>query len=137
VSIARCVFRLLLVLWAGSLWSLAAWVAPTVFHLQADRHLAGILAERLFSIETYVGLGAAAFALLLPQRRTVSGGVVAAGLLAVNEWALKPVMAMARTDGAALHSSFGAWHGVAGAIYLGACAAVAVVVLKGVADVHD
>jgi Domain of unknown function (DUF4149) len=126
----RCLFRLLLVLWAGSLWSLAAWVAPTVFHTQADRQLAGMLASRLFSIETYVGLAAAAFAVLLPVRGKFKWGFVAAGLLAVNEWALKPVMAMARTDGAALRLSFGAWHGVAGVIYLGACVALAVVVLK-------
>jgi hypothetical protein len=126
----RCVFRLLLVLWAGSLWSLAAWVAPTLFHLQGDRHLAGILAARLFSIETYVGLGAAAFALLLAAREKFKWGFAAAALLAVNEWALKPVMAMARTDGAALGLSFGAWHGVAGVVYVGACVAVAVVVLK-------
>jgi hypothetical protein len=126
----RCVFRLLLVLWAGSLWSLAAWVAPTLFHLQEDRHLAGILAARLFSIETYVGLGAAAFALLLPQRGKFKWGFAAAALLAVNEWALKPVMALARTGGAALGLSFGAWHGVAGVLYVGACVALAVVVLK-------
>jgi hypothetical protein len=125
-----CLFRLLLVLWAGSLWSLAAWVAPTLFHLQPDRHLAGMLAARLFSIETYVGLAAAAFALLLPTRRNFKWGFVAAGLLAVNEWVLKPVMARALTDGAALRLSFGAWHGVAGALYVGACVAVAVAVLK-------
>ena len=69
-----------MVLWAGSLWSLAAWVAPTLFHAQSDRHLAGILAARLFSIETYVGLGAACFALLLPERGKFIWGYLAAGL---------------------------------------------------------
>jgi hypothetical protein len=126
----RCVFRLLLALWAGSLWSLAAWVAPTLFHAQSDRHLAGILAARLFSIETYVGLGAAAFAVLLPERGRFTWGYVAAALLAVNEWAIKPVMTMAHTGGAAAGLSFGAWHGVAAVIYAGACVAVAVPILK-------
>jgi len=56
------------VLWAGSLWSLAAWVAPTLFHLEADRHMAGVLAARLFSIETYPWIAVAAWALLLPAR---------------------------------------------------------------------
>jgi hypothetical protein len=126
----RCLFRLLLVLWAGSLWSLAAWVAPTLFHLQSDRQLAGILAARLFSVETYVGLGAAAFALLLSARAKFKWGFVAAGLLAVNEWALKPVMATAHGNGAALGLSFGAWHGVSAVIYVGACVAVAVPILK-------
>ena len=44
------------------------WVAPTLFYAQGDRHLAGVLAARLFSIETYVGLGVAALALMLPGR---------------------------------------------------------------------
>jgi hypothetical protein len=126
----RCLFRLLLVSWAGSLWSLAAWVAPTLFHAQSDRQLAGILAARLFSIETYVGLGAVLFALLLPERGRFTWGYVAAGLVAVNEWALKPVMNLARAGGSAAGLSFGAWHGVAALIYAGACVAVAVPILK-------
>jgi hypothetical protein len=126
----RCVFRLLLVLWAGSLWSLAAWVAPTLFHAQSDRQLAGILAARLFSMETYVGLGAAAFALLLPERGKFKWGFVAAAFLAVNEWVLKPVMATAHTNHVALGLTFGAWHGVSAVIYVGACVAVAVPILK-------
>jgi hypothetical protein len=126
----RCLFRLLMVLWAGSLWSLAAWVAPTLFHAQSDRQLAGILAARLFSIETYVGLGAVAFALMLPERGRVRWGYVAAGLLAVNEWALKPVMTAALAAGSAGGLSFGAWHGVAAVVYAGACIAVAVPILK-------
>jgi hypothetical protein len=126
----RCLFRLLMVLWAGSLWSLAAWVAPTLFHAQSDRQLAGILAARLFSIETYVGLGTAAFAVLLPERGGFRWGYVAEGLLAVNEWALKPVMSLARAGGSAAGLSFGAWHGVAAVIYAGACVAVAVPILQ-------
>ena len=126
----RCLFRLLLVLWAGSLWSLAAWVAPTLFHAQSDRQVAGILAARLFSIETYVGLGAAVFALLLPERGSFRWGYVAAGLLAMNEWVLKPVMTAAHTAGTAAGLSFGAWHGVAAVIYVGACVVVAVPILR-------
>ncbi len=55
MSLIRKAFRVLFVLWAGSLWSLAIWVAPTLFFTQSDRHLAGVLAARLFSIETYLG----------------------------------------------------------------------------------
>jgi hypothetical protein len=139
----RCVFRLLLVLWAGSLWSLAAWVVPTLFHAQSDPHLAGILAARLFSIETYVALGAAAFAVLMPERARFKWGYAAAGILAVNEWALKPMMTLARAGGSAAGLTFGAWHGVSALLYVGACVAVAVLILKfefrqkGIADEHD
>ena len=118
----RSILRVLLVLWAGSLWSLALWVAPTLF-AQSDRHLAGMLAARLFGIETYVGLAAAGLALALPDRAKFAPGYLAAALLATNEWLLKPVMSRAHTQGAALGLGFGAWHGVAALLYVLACLA--------------
>ncbi|HME38550.1 MAG TPA: DUF4149 domain-containing protein [Steroidobacteraceae bacterium] len=120
----RNVFRVLFVLWAGSLWSLAAWVAPTLFHAQGDRQLAGVLASRLFSIETYAGLAVAGLALLLPGRAKFVWGYLAAALLAVNEWVLKRVMEQAHAHGAAAGLTFGAWHGVSAVLYLLACVAV-------------
>jgi hypothetical protein len=130
VNAWRPVLRLLLALWAGSAWSLAAWVAPTLFHAQGDRHLAGVLAARLFSIETYVGLGMAGLALVSPLRAHFRWGYAAALLLAVNEWGLKPVMESAHAQGSALGLTFGAWHGVSALIYVAACLALAVPVFK-------
>ena len=126
----RNVFRVLFVLSAGSLWSLAAWVTPTLFRAQGDRHVAGVLAARLFSIETYVMIAAAALALLLPGRTRMSGVYAAAGLLAVNEWVLKPLMESARSHGSAAGLSFGAWHSVSAVLYVVACLAVLLVVWK-------
>jgi Domain of unknown function (DUF4149) len=126
----RGVFRVLLVLWAGSLWSLAAWVAPTLFYAQSDRHLAGLLAARLFAVETYVGVGTALLAAALPGRGRFKWGYAAAALLAVNQWALGPIMAEARARGAAAGLTFGAWHGVSVVIYVLACLAVAVLICK-------
>ena len=120
----RNAFRILFVLWAGSLWSLAAWVAPTLFYAQSDRHLAGVLAARLFSIETYVGVGVAALALLLPGRMRFVWGYIAAALLSLNEWILKAIMTQAHERGAVGHLGFGAWHGVSAALYVLACLAV-------------
>lgn len=124
----RKVFKLLFVLWAGSLWSAAVWVAPTLFYAQNDRQLAGILAARLFSIETYVGIATAVLAMALPARRRFLWGYFAVALLCVNEWILKPAMNAAHAHGAALHLSFGAWHGVAALLYLAACIAVVMLV---------
>jgi hypothetical protein len=121
-------FRAVLVLWAGSLWSLAVWVAPTLFYAQGDRHLAGLLASRLFSIETYVGLAVAALALWLPQRRKFRWGYWAVALLAVNEWVLKRVMEQAHAQGTAAGLGFGAWHGVSAMLYVLACLAVLLLV---------
>ena len=126
----RSLFRVLLVLWAGSLWSLAAWVAPTLFYAQPDRHLAGVLAARLFSVETYLGVAVAVLALLLPGRGRMGGVYAAGALLALNEWGLKRYMEAAHAHGSALGLSFGAWHGVAALVYVAACLAMLLVIWK-------
>jgi hypothetical protein len=139
--VIRKLWRVLLVLWAGSLWSLALWVTWTLFQLQPDRHLAGVLAARLFSIECYLGIAVAGLNLLLPGsasagrasaggaaagRAQFLGGYLAAAVLAINEWALRPVMETARAQGTALRLTFGAWHGVSSILYIMACVAVLV-----------
>jgi hypothetical protein len=128
LKVIRNVFRVLFVLWAGSLWSLALWVTPTLFYAQGDRHLAGILAGRLFSLETYVGLATAALALLLPGRTKFVWGYFAVALLSINEWLLKRIMAQAHVHGTAAGLSFGAWHGVSAVLYVASCLAVLLLV---------
>jgi len=125
----RRLFRLLWVLWAGSLWSVP-WVTWILFHRQGDRHLAGLLAGPLFSIECYLGVAASALALALPGRSKYAWGYVAAALLAVNEWALRPIMEAARAQGTAVGLGFGAWHGVSMLLYLLACVAMLWLVWK-------
>jgi hypothetical protein len=120
-------WRLLIVLWAGSLWSLL-WVAAVLFHFQQDRHLAGVIAGRLFSIETYLGLAAAALALMLPGRSRFRWGFFAAAVLAMNEWILKPFMNQALAGGHSLGLGFGAWHGISAGLYLIACLSVLLLV---------
>jgi hypothetical protein len=129
VKLLRAVLRVTLVLWAGSLWSLL-WVASILFQLLSDRHGAGLIAARLFSIETYLGLGVAALALLLPGRAHFRPGFAAAALLAANEWILKRAMSSAQIHGRALGLGFGAWHGVSAALYVAACICVFVVVYQ-------
>jgi hypothetical protein len=122
VKVGPRVLRVVLVLWAGSLWSLAVLVAPTLFFAQSDRHLAGVLAGRLFSIETGVTLAVALLLALLsaPRARLKSVGA-AAVLLSLNEWLLKPLMNRTHAGGSALGLGFGAWHGVSALLYLSAC----------------
>ncbi len=118
----QSVFRVGMVLWAGSLWGLI-WVTSVLFGRQPDRVLAGMLAGHLFSIETYLALGVSLLALLLPVRKKFLGGYLAAAVLSVNEWLLRPVMAEARLHGTNFGLSFGAWHGVSMVLYLIACLA--------------
>ena len=120
--------KVLLVLWAGSLWSAALWVAPTLFYAQGDKHLAGMLAARLFSIETYLALAVAALALLSAARARLRFAYLAAALLAVNEWLLKSFMTQAHAEGHALGLSFIAWHGITALVYGSACVLVLLLV---------
>ena len=122
-------FRVLITLWAGSLWSLL-WVAAALFRFISDRHTAGLIAARLFSVETYLGLAVAALALMLPARRRFLPGFVAVTLLAFNEWILKAVMARALTHGGAAGLTFGAWHGISAGLYVLACLCVVVMIYK-------
>ncbi len=119
--IAPKLLRVGVVLWAGSLWSLALWVAPTLFYAQPDRHLAGVLAAQLFFIETYLSLGLAVVAWVSGTRVRFKWLYAAAALLCVNEWLLKPLMERAHVAGRTLGLSFGAWHGVSALLYFGAC----------------
>ena len=127
----RNAYRVLLVLWAGSLWALALWVAPTLFFAQPDRHLAGLLAARLFSVETYLGIAVAALGCALAGREQLRPIYIAATFLAINEWLFKPLMELARVQGAAIGLSFGAWHGVSAVGYLIGCLLVLWVIWSG------
>jgi hypothetical protein len=122
-------FRVLITLWAGSLWSLL-WVATVLFRFLSDRHTAGLIAARLFSIETYLGLAVAALAVMLPARGRFRAGYLAVALLAVNEWLLKRAMSLAQTQGSALGLGFGAWHGVSAGLYVLACLCVVVLIYQ-------
>jgi hypothetical protein len=124
-------YRVLLVLWAGSLWSLALWVAPTLFFAQPDRRLAGLLAARLFAVETYLGMAVAVLGFALPGRGQLRALYIAVGLLAINEWIVKRLMEHAHAQGAAIGLSFGAWHGVSAVGYLIACLLVLGTIWKG------
>jgi hypothetical protein len=123
----QSVFRVGLVLWAGSLWGLI-WVTSVLFGRQPDRVLAGMLAGHLFSIETYLALAVSLLALLLPLRKKFLWGYLAAAVLSVNEWLLRPVMAEARLHATNFGLSFGAWHGVSMILYLIACLATLLLV---------
>ena len=119
----------LMVLWAGSLWSLL-WVAAIVFHFESDRHTAGLIAARLFSLETYLGIALAALVMLWPDRGRFGWVFFAVALLAINEWIIKRAMSVARTQGSALGLGFGAWHGVSAGLYVLACLCVVVLIYK-------
>jgi Domain of unknown function (DUF4149) len=126
--VLRRILRLLLVLWTGSLWAVAAWVTPVLFSLEANRHTAGLIAARLFTVQTLLGLAVALLAATCRAHARFRWLYAGAGILACNEWLLKPAMEMARTRGSALGLGFGALHGVSALLYLGVCAAMLILI---------
>ena len=124
-------FRVLFTLWAGSLWAVAIFVAPTLFHVLTDKHTAGQIATRLFGYEAYLAIGLAVLVLLTPARGRYFPGYLAAAFLTVDEWAVKPLMENARLHGSALGLGFGPWHGISAVLYVIACLLVLALVWKG------
>lgn len=123
----------LVAFWAGSLWSVCAVVAPSLFVTLDDRHLAGQLAGRLFHLEMMIGIatGAALLALaqfskiLLPARGLVW---VAALLPVAGTLVVGPFMAQARAAG---HLSlFALLHGLSAGCFLMAAVALVAFVWK-------
>lgn len=121
---------ILLTLWAGSLWTVCAIVAPTLFATLDDRRLAGQIAGELFRIETWLGVAIGlTLAALVAGRRVVWSGAavptvlcliaVTAGAPLASELVLGPLMASARA--ANDMARFGMLHGIAAACFVAAC----------------
>jgi hypothetical protein len=124
--LAAKVMRLVLVLWAGSLWATAAWFAPVLFRVLPDRHAAGAVASVYFRIEAILTAIVALLAAWILRRGGRALLYAAAAILIANELLLRPVMESAQRHGVALGLGFGAWHGISACFYLAACAAALV-----------
>jgi Domain of unknown function (DUF4149) len=128
ISLSSRLARLLLVLWAGSLWSLALWTAPLLFKLAPDRHAAGVIAAGLFRVETFLTLALAVVSLWRHGRQKFRLIYLAALTLLINEFIIKRLLDFVRVNGEVLGLGFGGWHGVSAVLYLVACAAALLVV---------
>jgi sugar phosphate permease len=117
--------QLALSIWAGSLITVCAMVAPLMFQLLPDRHLAGTVAGFFFSIETAIGLvlGAIVLTLLLrsTQRSKTDMVLVLSAMIAplLSEVLIRPIMRQARDVGDM--ARFGWLHGVSALLFLIAC----------------
>ena len=121
--------RVLLSLWAGSLWTVGYLAAPTLFAVLDDRRLAGEIAGRLFYAETWLSLICAAL-ILLPEfigdlRRAIFKldnilVILCVVLLAGAEWGVRPLMDASRFADGGAGPDFAMWHGVAAGMYLSA-----------------
>ncbi|MDO9405739.1 MAG: DUF4149 domain-containing protein [Polaromonas sp.] len=116
---------LLAALWWGSLTGLGFVVVPMLFANLGTPAVAGAMAAKLFTAQTWVSVGCAMVLLLamnrrgheeaLPVPRLTTGLVVAGLLLALLvEFGIAPRIVSARADGGNLKL----WHGLGTALYV-------------------
>lgn len=130
---------LLIAFWAGSLWTVCALVAPTLFRILESRQLAGQVAATFFNTLTWIGVAVGtvllalnlAGKLVLPGGRPLSGRaliLVTAGLPLARHLLLGPLMDQARAAGDM--ARFMILHGVAAACFLVSCLGAALLLWK-------
>lgn len=123
--------RILLTLWVGALWAIGYLAVPTLFAQLDDRVLAGLLAGRMFTLVSFLGLFCGGVLLVgawLRQGRMALRSVrawllvVMLLLVAVGEFGLQPLMAQLKAQGLVEGSTqavqFARLHGVASVLYL-------------------
>lgn len=119
----------LLTLWVGCLWAIGYLAVPVLFATLDDRMLAGMLAGKMFTSVSFIGLGCGMLLLLmsLAASRSLKGLripllVLMLVLVAVGEFVLQPLMAELKAEGIVEGSSeaarFGMLHGIASLLYL-------------------
>ena len=116
--------ELLLSLWAGLLVSIGALVAPTLFAILANRVVAGGIAAELFRRTTFVSIAVALALCALDRGRGAAAvrwrrfaPLAPAALLALGEFAVKPVLEAARAASGPAGRAFIAWHAVSGTLF--------------------
>lgn len=122
--------RVLLSLWVGALWSIGYLAVPTLFSSLDDRILAGMLAGKMFTGVSLIGLGCGTALLSMfwmqsvkpLQERTVQLLVVMLVLVLLGEFVLQPQMAQLKAEGlvegSGVEARFGVLHGIASLLYL-------------------
>lgn len=127
---------LLLTLWVGALW-MTGITASVLFQTIPDRQLAGLVAGKLFTIVSYIGLVSGLWLLL---QRLASDGFSAFKqglfwvvlimwiLVLVGEFGIQPLLAQLKASAlpndvmqSVFASRFKTWHGIASIAYLVEC----------------
>lgn len=123
--------RIALTLWVGGMWNTGYMVAPMLFSVLEDKTLAGMLAGRMFSAMSYVGLVCVGLLLLIHFLKPADEGWrhwrrwVLLGMLLIilmGEFVLQPMMAELKQQGLVAGSEaqqrFGLLHGISSTLFL-------------------
>lgn len=132
--------------WVGGLWGIGYVAVPVLFQTLPDRMMAGMLAGKMFTLITYIGIVSACY--LLAYYLKVSGNaafkqmvfrvvVVMLLLVMVGQFGIQPIMADLKIQalpGDVIHSAFAdrfrMLHGVSSILYLLQSLLGALLVLK-------
>ncbi|MCW8917572.1 MAG: DUF4149 domain-containing protein [Gammaproteobacteria bacterium] len=132
--------RLLLSLWVGAIWSIGYLAVPTLFLSLEDRAVAGMVAGKLLTGVSLIGLGCGSALLSMfwmqckkpLQEWRVQLLLLMLLLVVLGEFALQPQMAALKAaglvEGSGAAARFGVIHGLAAIFYL-ASAIIGVVLL--------
>ncbi len=122
-------------LWVGGLWAIGFLAAPTLFSaLPGDKQMAGVLAGKMFTLMSYVGL-ASAFYLLIYALASQGATALKQGLFWIallmlllvlaGHFGIQPILSSLKQQALPLDvmqsvfaSRFKTWHGVASMAYL-------------------
>ena len=116
--------RVLLTLWAGSLWVVGFIVVPVLFAELDDRALAGSIAGTLFTLTSYIGLVCGSLLLLLNAaiRKRINWRVLVIIamllLIVIGQFVITPMVVELRVQGLTDTPRFGQLHGVASVLFL-------------------
>ncbi len=129
-SLIVSIERLVTTLWVGALWSIGYLAVPVLFAGLDDRILAGMLAGKMFTLVSYIGLGAGVALLVIDRMQSASNRsrrrlwllLAMLLLVLVGEFVLQPMMAELKRQGLEPGSrqavEFAWLHGTASLLYL-------------------
>lgn len=122
--------KILLTIWIGALWTVGFLVVPTLFGTLEDKQLAGMLAGKLFTAVSYIGLFSGLIILLTDVKRSAPWQAnkriwllaVMLLLIIIGEFIIQPQMAELKQagllDGSDVSRQFDQLHLIATALYM-------------------
>ncbi len=121
--------KILLTIWIGALWTIGFLVTPTLFGILEDRHMAGMLAGKMFTAVSYIGLFSGLVLLLSEFRRSESFQsnkrvwllILMLILVVIGEFLIQPQMAALKQAGLSVGPEFDRLHGIATVLYMLNC----------------
>lgn len=121
--------KILLTLWIGALWTVGFLVVPTLFGNLEDRQIAGMLAGKLFTAVSYIGLFCGLILSLSEFRRDKMIKTnkrlwllsLMMLVIIVGEFLIQPQMAELKQSGLSIGAEFDRLHGIATVLYMLNC----------------